>query len=496
MSSLSKRFCVNRKTVWACTVFLLLCFYMFWPVNFYLAESLKKSYYMVVVPLLVGGVLYFRRLRDGVEFKLLVGYVLWFWLSRVLNGSPALDKDFQLTFDLTLMLPFFALGPALSPKERRRFLDWLSAVVGGFYFLLGLICLTAFLQQRLYINPITEQNIGIGTDGVFNRINVFDIHANVTGCWFLTALFLMTYEFFACRKKLWRIPIVLAALVDYLVIAITYSRGVQVSAALAFGLLAVMLLKEPKRPRGVFRILLLLASFAVCFLGTYKLFGVSADGLNYLSNRIAYQESVEEAPSILAVRETAEAGVLSAKKPADAGLLPLSQTEDAQPKWETTDPRAWNGSVNAFSSGRIYIWKSALKAIADEPDVLLRGRLSERVTAGTQPYLPFDLAHLHNSALQVLMTTGLPGFLMAAGMLLLMLVRCVKLLFSPSQKWTLADRSLAVPVMAMLLHFMVEAGLFTTCDFRTLFYFLLCGMALGTYRQAEASESTNCKEKT
>lgn len=482
---------VNRKSIWAVTVFLLLCFYMLWPVNFYLAESLKKSYYMVVVPLLVGGVLYFRRLRDGLEFKLLVGYVLWFWLSRVLNGSPALDKDFQLTFDLTLMLPFFALGPALSPKERRRFLDWLSAVVGGFYFLLGLICLTAFLQQRLYINPITEQNIGIGMDSAFNRINIFDIHANVTGCWFLTALFLMIYEFFACRKKLWRIPIVLAALVDYLMIAVTYSRGVQVSAALAFGLLAVLLLKELKRLKGVFRILLLLAGFAVCFLGSYKLFGVSADGLNYLSNRIAYQENVEEAPSTLAAGEEAEAGVPSA----DAGLLPLPQTEDAQPKWETTDPRAWNGSVNAFSSGRLDIWKSALKAIADEPDILLRGKLSESVTAGTQAYLPFVLAHLHNSPLQVLMTTGLPGFLLAAGMLLVLLVRCAKLLFSPSQKWTLAERSLALPVAAILLHFMVEAGLFTTCDFRTLSYFLLCGMALGTYRQAERAESADHKEK-
>lgn len=485
MSVLSIQSRVNRKSMWAVTVFLLLCFYMVWPVNFYLAESLKKSYYMVVVPLLVGGVLYFRRLRDGIEFKLLVGYVLWFWLSRVLNGSPALDKDFQLTFDLTLMLPFFALGLALSQKERRRFLDWLSAVVGGFYFLLGLICLTAFLQRRLYINPITEQNIGIGTDGVFNRINVFDIHANVTGCWFLTALFLMIYEFFACRKKLWRIPIVLAALVDYLMIAITYSRGVQVSAALAFGLLVVLLLRELKRPRGVFWILLLLAGFAVCFLGTYKLFGVSADGLNYLSNRIAYQESVEEAPSILAVRETAEAGVLSAKKPADAGLLPLSQIEDAQPKWETTDPRAWNGSVNAFSSGRIYIWKCALKAIADEPDVLLRGRLSESVTAGTQAYLPFDLAHLHNSALQVLMMTGVPGFLLAAGMLLRLLYVGVRLLFSSSSAYTRADRSLALPVIAMLGHFMVEVGLFTICDVRTLFYFLMCGILLGFYRDGE-----------
>ena len=488
MSVLSIQSRVNRKSMWAVTVFLLLCFYMVWPVNFYLAESLKKSYYMVVVPLLVGGVLYFRRLRDGIEFKLLVGYVLWFWLSRVLNGSPALDKDFQLTFDLTLMLPFFALGLALSQKERRRFLDWLSAVVGGFYFLLGLICLTAFLQRRLYINPITEQNIGIGTDGVFNRINVFDIHANVTGCWFLTALFLMIYEFFACRKKLWRIPIVLAALVDYLMIAITYSRGVQVSAALAFGLLAVLLLKELKRPRGVFWILLLLAGFAVCFLGTYKLFGVSADGLNYLSNRIAYQESTTEEPSTLAGRETAEAGVLSAKKPAEASLLPLSQTEEeAQPKWEKTDPRAWNGSVNAYSSNRLAIWKSGLQALAAEPDILLRGRLSEAVMDGPNRILPFsiNIAHMHNSALQVLLTTGLPGFLMAAGMLLILLVRSMNLVFSSSQKWTSAERSLALPVMAMLLHFMVEASLFTICDFRTLFYFLMCGILLGFYRDRE-----------
>ena len=493
MSALSIRSRVNRKSIWAVTVFLLLCFYMVWPVNFYLAESLKKSYYMVVVPLLVGGVLYFRRLRDGIEFKLLVGYVLWFWFSRVLNGSPALDKDFQLTFDLTLMLPFFALGLALSPKERRRFLDWLSAVVGGFYFLLGLICLTAFLQQRLYINPITEQNIGIGTDGVFNRINVFDIHANVTGCWFLISLFLMIYEFFACRKKLWRIPIVLAALVDYSMIAITYSRGVQVSAALAFGLLAVLLLKELKRPRGVFWILLLLAGFAVSFLGSYKLFGVSADGLNYLSNRIAYQESATEEPSAPEGKE-AVAGILSVKEPADASMEPLPQT-DEQPKWEKSDPREWNGSLNYYTSNRLIIWKSGLQALAEEPDILLRGRLSEAVMDGPNRILPFpeNIAHMHNSALQVLLTAGLPGFLLAAAMLLRLLYAGARLFFSTSPVYTLADRSLALPVIAMLPHFMVEIGLFTICDFRTLSYFLLCGMALGVLRQKDAQGELSLK---
>ena len=47
-------------------------------------------------------------------------------------------------------------------------------------------------------------------------------------------LYLMIYQFFHCKRKLWRIPIVFSPLLDLLVIDVSYSRSVRLSMALAF----------------------------------------------------------------------------------------------------------------------------------------------------------------------------------------------------------------------------------------------------------------------
>ena len=116
----------RRKQLYMLAVFLVFCFYMLWPVNFYLAETIKSTYYMIFVPLLVGGVLYFRGLRDGMEFRLLAAYWLWFWITRVINENAALQEDFELFFDLGLMLPLFALGlTVIILSMSSRFTEWL-----------------------------------------------------------------------------------------------------------------------------------------------------------------------------------------------------------------------------------------------------------------------------------------------------------------------------------------------------------------------------------
>ena len=448
MTTLKESRNLNRITVWAAAVLLLLCFYMLWPVNFYLAESLKNSYYMIAVPLLVGGVLYFRRFRDGLEFKLLVGYWLWFWFTRVLNGSPALNYDFQITVDLALMIPFFGLGLAMNTVRRKRFLNWLSAVVGGYHFLLGLLCLLAFLQRRVFINPITEGSIGLHASTYFSRIDVFDTHPNVTAFWFLMALFLMIYQFFACRNPLWRIPIVLSAVVD--------CKG------------------------WAARLTLLLTGFILTFALTYWASGAGAICLSRLSDALYPNEPASVSAESAGALQTRSAS------PVKPVALSASSLSGGTQVWERNDPRQWNGSLNDFSSNRLAIWTSAWEAVKEQPDVLLRGRLIKDVMAVSNTYLFFDAAHFHNSVIQILMTTGIPGLILAAALILLLLYHGLRLLFSNGPQATIPAKTLVLPVISSLVHFLLEAGLFTVCDVRTLFYFLLCGFALGFARDAKA----------
>ncbi len=254
----------RRRFALAAAVYLLYMFYMFSQLHFYLYQSLRGTYYAAAVPVVVAGTLYFRRFRDGTEFKLLVFYWLWFLLSRMLNDNLALVDDQHLCFDLSLMLPMFVLGLVLDAKGRRRFLDWLSALAGGYYFLLGLVCMAAFLLRRQFINPFTEGLIGMATKSGYERINILDTNVDSTAYWFMIGILLMVYQFFACRKKLWRIPIALCALLCWTTVAMTYTRSVRVALALALGLLLVRLCRSVLKLRSkALHLLLLLLVFAL-----------------------------------------------------------------------------------------------------------------------------------------------------------------------------------------------------------------------------------------
>ena len=63
----------------------------------------------------------------------------------------------------------------------------------------------------------------------FYRLTLLGVNPNTTALWFFFSACLMAYCFFACGRKLWRIPIVLCALVDYLAVAACGSRKVKIA---------------------------------------------------------------------------------------------------------------------------------------------------------------------------------------------------------------------------------------------------------------------------
>ena len=76
----------------------------------------------------------------------------------------------------------------------------------------------------------------------------------------------MIYQFFHCEKKLWRIPILLSAALDLIIIAITYSRSARLCMAMTFGLLAAMLLHQvlQHKPRFLRIVLAFLPPVSSC----------------------------------------------------------------------------------------------------------------------------------------------------------------------------------------------------------------------------------------
>lgn len=485
------RFHIGRRRVWVFTVFFFLCYYMLLPAHFGFLGMLRDSFYICIVPVLVAAVLYFRRFRDGTEFKLLFAFWIWFWFSRALNGSPTLDHDFWLFFELSLILPFFALGPALTKMEREGFLDWLSALIGGFYFIIGLVALVAFLCHSLYTLPFTDAQIGFSPETGYLRLMILLGDTSITAFWYLIALSLMIYQFFHCKKKLWRVPILLSAVLDLLVIAALRSRSVWLCTALTFVLLAVMLLLKSLQRKSFFlRFAAVLVAAVLVLIASYKGCALCADAMNTLSYKIsdsqrsplepAQQSAVAEGT----VRSEAYASlrpmVLSSGRTEGAGALTLLRGE------EQSDPQTESDNLNYVSFSRRQIWYGALQTIRTNPSILWRGHICDSVIMAAYRFIAHDAAgeipwNFYNSFIQVLMTTGLPGLALVLLFLALVLYRGLRFSFCVGAPFSL--RTLALPIAATMPYFMLEAGLFSSIDVRTLFFFLMCGMTVASARE-------------
>lgn len=479
----------DRRGVWTVTSFLLLCHYMLMSVKNDAVLALHYSFFLLVVPVLVAAVLYYRRPQDGTEYKLLLAYWLWFWFSRALNGSPLLDHDFRRFFDFSLTIPFLAFGSSLTKEERNRFLDWLSAVFGSFYFVFGLIALHAFLHRSMYELPALSE-IGIIQEASYARINFFGTHPNTSGYWYLISLFLMIYQFFHCKQKLWRIPILLSATLDLVVIAITYSRSVRLCMAMAFALLtAVLLLRAlQNRPRFLRTSIAFLAAILV-LIASYESSGLCADVMATLSYDITDMHPISEttaqnagpqAPARAEDRSSARPVTLS------SGLRETPRAGNLRDGLVQSDPRPKSGDLNNLSSNRIAIWRAAFQAITVKPSVLWRGQLYGDAMTITHHILGPDFPgglpwHFHNELLQILMITGLPGLILASAFLFLVFCKAFRSLFC--SRFPLDDRMLALPVLAVLPRIMLEASLFTSTDILTLFFILMCGMTIGLTRE-------------
>lgn len=485
------RFHIGRRKLWAFTVFFFLGYYMLAPAQFGFLGELRDSLYICVVPVFVAAVLYFHEFQDGTEFKLLFAFWIWFWFSRALNGSPVLDHDFRNFFELSLMLPFFALGPALTKMEREGFLDWLSALIGGFYFVIGLLALVAFLRHSLYTLPFTDAQIGFSPETGYLNLMILQDNASITAFWYLIALSLMIYQFFHCEKKLWRVPVLLSAVLDLLVIAALNSRSVWLCAALTFALLAVMLLLKFLQRKSIFlRLAVVLAAATLVLIVSYKGCALCADAMNTLSYKISdSQRSPLEPAQQSAVAEgtvRSEACaflrpmVLSSGRTEGSGALTLLRSDDQ------SDPPTASDNLNYVSFSRRQIWYGALQTIRTNPSILWRGHICDSVIMAAYGFIADDAAgeipwNFYNSLIQVLMTTGLPGLTLVLSFLALVLVRALRLSLCVGAP--LGIRILVLPVLATMPYFMLEAGLFSVIDIRTLFYFLMCGMTVASSRE-------------
>lgn len=141
-----------------------------------------------------------------------------------------------------------------------------------------------------------------------------------------------------------------------------------------------------------------------------------------------------------------------------------------------TDLRTFNG--------RTRIWLAAVKAIRDEPEILLRG--TPDIKGLVSEYYTKPVGHAHNSWLQMLMSLGLPGLLAALVFTVSGAVNAAFILLQ--RKFDLQKKVVAMLVLCLMVAGAMEPFLFvSSCFYHFLdFTFFLCLGYLSQWRSAEA----------
>lgn len=458
----------HRVTVYTAALLGLLFFHMLWYVNFFLAESLAGTYFLYPIPVLTAFYLYFRGLRDGAEIRLLLLFSLWLAITRVLNGDPALVREGYLVLDSLMMALFLSLGLLLDKRGRRICLNVISVGAGLFFFALGLLGIYVFVTGATLVNPLTEAvtTAGLGkTD--FYRLTLLGVNPNTTALWFFLSACLMAYQFFACRRKLWRIPIILCVLVDYLAVAACGSRKVKIAFSVSLALLLCIvavraLMRRDRRLRALAVMLILLTSIPLCYLS----FNAATKAMGSL--RLPQPaETAEPAPQAAHGQGRYYAGQLSAR--------PLAAR---------TDSAAFSDSRGVLEdSGREQIFRAALESLRRQPQRLWKGCLFEDRMTVADELLTERFPNFHNTLLDVLNYTGIPGLLLLLAFLILLTARILQLLFAHAA--AIEDRILVLPLIGALVYSMLEPLFFFCYDFRALLSFLFAGFVIACARETE-----------
>lgn len=454
---IKNRIAIDRRLCFSLASAAVMMLFLFGPLNHYLFESLYNSnWYHLGVPMLVAAYFACRGFRDGIEMEILILYMLWAVITRVLNGDYFLQEEGDYLIDLSTMILLFSPGILLAGKKRERYFCLVSGILVAFYFLASLLCIYAAVAGTYLENPIDYRGIGYSvlTEG---RFAFLDFHWNATAGQFAIAFALCLTLFFRTKRLPIRAFLLLAAACDAVVVALTMSRNGQTCVGLALGLLLGILALNRLRLRKTWqRILALLLITVFIAFASYQLFEPIRYGIWQIS------QSVQTVESAVPIKEE---GSPSAS---EAG----TENQESDNGYQA-DTRSY------LKSGRKQIFWSALKSLQMEPKRLLIGSSYDHVMDISHQLIREQAKHFHNTFLQVINEFGILGVLLVLLFFWRMMLHSFRLTILPSETVSTGDQMLVLVPLMLMFYFMLEVGIFKIVDManirNTVFYFA-CGM--------------------
>ena len=443
----------NRKLLFCVAVSLFIFYFLLSPVNYYLAKSLYEgAFFRMGIPVLLGIYLAARGLRDGKEVRILLLYWCWIAISRMLNGDPTLTSSLTRILELLLMVLLFAPGVILPYKQREILFDVTAVTISVCHFIICCIAVYVAISGKRFISPIDDRMIGYLHD-IEDRLYILDNHPNTVAGQHLISFCLLCTLFFRHKNTAFRIWTVIAAGLNVVIIAMSLSRNGQTFLAVTVALMVGIILVRHLHGKKIF---VRYAAFLAALLLITPLF---------------YQiyEPIRYGLWAVSASGTHNARQMKTKPVATLGMLSYNAETDTYEE----------DSRDYLASGRKEIYKSALESIRQEPKRLLIGSSYDHYLDISHATIKEQAHNFHNLILEVVNLFGLPGLSLVVWFYICLVKRGWYLIFDPENRFSLAEQTLVLPIVALTGFYMLEAGLFTDMEFRAAFFFFICGIMTG-----------------
>ena len=277
----------------------------------------------------------------------------------------------------------------------------------------------------------------------------------------------MVYEFLNCRRKLWRIPIILAWLVFYIAVALAFCRSIKLAMCVNAAMLVILGgIKLIKLKSNALKAIIIAVLAVVSMPLVYKSFDLTVS-----ATQAAYDWLDPD------IERISDIYVASGRDNMDESPV-LGDTRDLKE------------SISNMSN-RGNIFASIIPTIKEDPSLLLIGKYSHQIMNIPHKYQNYPYFHMHNYLVQTLMLAGGLGLLLVLAFSVILVIKMIRLFFAKLPEVTAAVKTLTLPLAGIFIYGMMETVIFTNCaddrvptDFRELAFFLIAGIFLGFYYDA------------
>lgn len=442
-----------------------------------LETFLEKIYFVLPCVLFLCSALT-RPLTIRAKQGMVLGVIAIAWFAAV-QGQHQLwemGTDSLSLFAVSYLMAF-PFASVTEEDVRKTGMKWLGKCYMAGTLLL-VLC-TVLLQLELVPQWLSGRVLWDGT-----RLTAL-WHPNAAACLFMIGIGFTLYFLLRAETGGKQLLFALLAVIEFLGMALTNGRTSIFLACMLFGGTIFFLLRRTSRRHYLVDAAVAAVLMMALFSFSRVLFDLHSDRL---TSRLERQEAVQEEitaqaeiPAPVFEKSNASAPPETSPSAPAADEARQDPRNPAQSTQKSLKEDIW--TLNK----RTYTWKAALSALRDNPDIRIWG--TKYVSTEISYRNAFSVAHAHNSWIQTMMETGLPGLLIALVYTAIALTRSIRLLVSrqaDSCKRLLALLVLCIMLAGFLEPFLFVGGLSTA--FANFAFFFLTGYLDHWYLEMQAEK--------